>query len=68
MKTDLFKFAMIRAAFFPEGDGGDYGVEMSDITSTGLPFVFTAEEAIELGHKLVEAGAAALTSKRKAAR
>jgi hypothetical protein len=68
MKTDLFKFAMIRAAFFPEGDGGEYGVEMSDITSAGLPFVFTAEEAMELGHKLVEAGSAALTLERKRTR
>ena len=63
MKTDRFKFAMIRATYFPGTK--EHGVEMADITSTNLPFVFTAEEAIELGHKLVEAGIAALKAEEK---
>jgi hypothetical protein len=66
LKTDRFRFHMIREAFFP--DASVFGVEMTDITTARAPFIFTAEEAMELGHKLVEAGSAALTLERKRTR
>ena len=58
MKTDAYRFTEIRAAYFPKA--GEPGVEFTDITSAKPPYVLTAEEAIALGHKLVEAGVKAL--------
>lgn len=64
MKTDAYRFTSIRPEYFPDYD--THAVEMIDLTATGLPMVFTAEEAIALGHRLVEAGVGALKAEEKA--